>query len=223
MRRSTGAARSARPRLRQPPADRVVHARHRHHEAEVDDLDSLVGRGVTVPAVVLVVETAPGRRRVAGKIAGFGHGNRDRMLLAAVAQVGGEGEVPRQPVARERRLAGVAQLGEGACGIRGRTPPSSPIRVRTKSCRHSAINMPKAEKLPGSLGMITLGIEISRAMAAACSGPAPPNAITAVSRGSMPRLTDTARTASDIAPSTIVAIPQAAVTASSPSRSPSVA
>ena len=44
----------------------------------------------------------------------------------------------------------------------------------------------------------------------ACSGPAPPNAIIVVSRGSMPRLTDTARTASDMAPSAMVAMPSAA-------------
>ena len=80
--------------------------------------------------------------------------------------------------------------------------------------------MPSAEKLPGSFGMTTRGIEISRAIATACSGPAPPKAISVVSRGSMPRLTETARTASDMAPSAMVVIPSAASTVPSPSRSP---
>ena len=47
-------------------------------------------------------------------------------------------------------------------------------------------------------------------MATACSGPAPPNAIIAVSRGSTPFFTDTARTASDMAASAICTMPSAA-------------
>ena len=82
--------------------------------------------------------------------------------------------------------------------------------MRTKSCRHDAISMPSAENVPGTFGTITFGMKISRAMATACSGPAPPNAIIAVSRGSTPFFTDTARTASDIAASAICTMPSAA-------------
>ena len=70
--------------------------------------------------------------------------------------------------------------------------------------------MPSAENVPGTFGTITLGMKISRAIATACSGPAPPKAIIAVSRGSTPFLTDTARTASDIAASAICTMPSAA-------------
>ena len=82
--------------------------------------------------------------------------------------------------------------------------------MRTKSCRHDAISMPSAEKVPGTFGTITFGMKISRAIATACSGPAPPNAIIAVSRGSTPFFTETARTASDIAASAICTMPSAA-------------
>ena len=39
-----------------------------------------------------------------------------------------------------------------------------PISVRTKSCRHDAISMPSAEKVPGTFGTITVGMKISRAI-----------------------------------------------------------
>ena len=94
--------------------------------------------------------------------------------------------------------------------------PIGPKTVRTKSWRHSAISMPSAEKLPGSLGMITCGIAISRAIATAWSGPAPPKAMSTVSRGSMPRLTETARTRATSRASAMLAMPSAASTMPSP-------
>ena len=107
-------------------------------------------------------------------------------------------------------LPASAQFGEHRLDLPASSEPSRPYSVRTKSCRHDAISMPSAEKVPGTFGMITLGMKISRAMATACSGPAPPNAIIAVSRGSTPLLTETARTASDIAASAICTMPSAA-------------
>src|SRR5579875_2216994 len=50
----------------------------------------------------------------------------------------------------------------------------------------------------------------SRAISAACTGPAPPNATSAKSRGSEPRPTETARTASDISAIAIFTMPSAA-------------
>ena len=90
------------------------------------------------------------------------------------------------------------------------TSASSATKVRTKSCRQGASNMPRAEKLPGYWGITTVGIEISRAMDKACSGPAPPKAIIAHSLGSEPLATDTARTDNDMALSVMRAIPRAA-------------
>ena len=78
--------------------------------------------------------------------------------------------------------------------------------------------MPSAENVPGTFGTITLGMKISRAIATACSGPAPPNAIMADWRGSTPLLIDTARTASDIAASAICTMPSAASGTREPQR-----
>jgi hypothetical protein len=58
-----------------------------------------------------------------------------------------------------------------------------------------ARSSPKAEKTPGDGGTITVPISISRAIAAAKSGPLPPKAKSAKSRGSRPRSIDTARIA----------------------------
>ncbi len=80
------------PRRRQPGPDGVVLAGHCHHQAQVDDFDRLVGGGVAVAAVVLGVEGFSRRRGVAGKVLGAFDRDRDGVLLAAVAQVGGEGE-----------------------------------------------------------------------------------------------------------------------------------
>src|SRR5262249_36207969 len=55
-----------RPRLRQPAGDRTLHAWHRDGEAQIDDLDRLVGRGVAITAIVLLVEANPGGFAAAG-------------------------------------------------------------------------------------------------------------------------------------------------------------
>ena len=49
---------------------------------------------------------------------------------------------------------------------------------------------PSALVMPGRAGISTVGIASSRASATACSGPAPPNANSAKSRGSWPRASD---------------------------------
>ena len=162
---------------------------------------------MAVAAFMLGVEALPQRRGVAGEIPGCRTGIGDRVLLAAIAQVGGEGEFCArlvEAVARERRLAGARAVRQRPRGLARRKR----VRVRRSGCARNpaataAISMPSAEKFPGSFGTITVGMAISRAIAAACSGPAPPKAMIAASRGSMPRLTETARTASDIAPSAI--------------------
>ena len=74
--------------------------------------------------------------------------------------------------------------------------------------------MPSAEKCEGNSGTITLGMCSSRAIASTCSGPAPPEATSAKSRGSKPFSTDTSRTASDILAMAISTIACAAATVS---------
>ena len=69
------------------------------------------------------------------------------------------------------------------------------LSVLTKSWRRSATTQPSALVMPGRAGTSTLGRPSSRASAEACSGPAPPKANSAKSRGSWPRDTDTMRIA----------------------------
>ncbi len=64
-----------------------------------------------------------------------------------------------------------------------------------KSCRTSTRRAPKAEVTPGKRGTTTRGMWRSRASSTACSGPAPPKATSAKSRGSYPRATEITRVA----------------------------
>ena len=69
------------------------------------------------------------------------------------------------------------------------------LTVATKSWRRSATTQPSALVRPGRAGISTFGMPSSRASAAACSGPAPPKANSAKSRGSWPRARLTMRIA----------------------------
>ncbi len=71
----------------------------------------------------------------------------------------------------------------------------STIWVFTLSCARSDISRPKAEATPGEGGTMTVGILNCSATLTMWIGPAPPKAITAYSRGSMPRDTVISRTA----------------------------
>ena len=199
---------------RQPAADGVLHPRHGDHQTQIDDLDRLIGRRLAVALVVLLVEAQPRGVRVSPARLGAVTGIGDGVLLAAIAQVGGEGEaaageaVARELTPRRPRNSRIA-----------RTPPRPRFdRAQLADQRADEILTPlrhqHAERREGArqLGDDHRGMKISRAIATACSGPAPPNAISVVSRGSMPRLTETARTASDMAPSAMVMIPSAAST-----------
>ena len=66
---------------------------------------------------------------------------------------------------------------------------------RMNSCTASAASMPAAENTPDTGLISTRAMPRSRATSTACSGPPPPNAISARSRGSLPRSTVTARIA----------------------------
>ena len=78
-----------------------------------------------------------------------------------------------------------------------------------------AIN-PTAESTPDDGGTSMRCMSSSRVIAAACSGPAPPNASNAIPRGSMPRSTVITRTARAISVLAIRTMPAAASSSESP-------
>ena len=94
------------------------------------------------------------------------------------------------------------------------------LTVATKSWRRSATRQPSALVRPGRAGISTFGMPSSRASAAACSGPAPPKANSAKSRGSWPRARLTMRIAPAIRSLATRTIASAAAVASSPSGAP---
>jgi hypothetical protein len=98
---------------------------------------------------------------------------------------------------------------------------SGRLSVCTKSWRRSATTQPSALVRPGRAGTSTRGAPSSRAMAVAWSGPAPPKANSAKSRGSSPSETETIRVAPAMAVLAISITAAAAVSASTPSGAPS--
>ena len=81
--------------------------------------------------------------------------------------------------------------------------------MRAASRRGAAAARPSAHSTPEARGTRIRRIPSSRASAAACSGPAPPNGISAKPRGSIPRSTVIARSAPVIAASATRTIPSA--------------
>ena len=57
---------------------------------------------MAIAAVVLLVEASAGGFGVAGEIVGAADGNRNRMLLPAIPQVGGEVEAAAREMIAER-------------------------------------------------------------------------------------------------------------------------
>ena len=99
----------------------------------------------------------------------------------------------------------------------GSSDPSSAYNVRDQSRRRSVATSPSAENAPGAGGMITSGIASSSARNAACTGPAPPKAISANSAGSCPRSTETMRSACAMLACTTATMRAAAARGSRPS------
>ena len=100
------------------------------------------------------------------------------------------------------------------------TSSSGRFTVMPKSWRTSASTQPSAEVMPGYIGTRIFGTPSSRASTLACSGPAPPNAKIAKSRGSKPFSTETKRIASAIDALATARIAAAAASASRPSGRP---
>ena len=136
----------------------------------------------------------------------------DRVLLADVAHVGRAGDVAvggTDPLRLEQRGALCLERSEGAGNVVGLQLGERPVEARTTSWRMSVCSMPQAEKVPGLQGTITSPISSSSASQTACIGPAPPNATSEYSRGSIPCLTVIVRIASAIFALTIASIPSA--------------
>ncbi len=82
--------------------------------------------------------------------------------------------------------------------------------VRAASSCTLVVASPYAHRTPGDGGMMTGHAPVSRPSALACSGPAPPNATRAKSRGSKPCWTETRRRAPNMFSLTMSMIPAAA-------------
>ena len=106
--------------------------------------------------------------------------------LARVAQVVGGAQlgVGRAQLLAAARAQAPNDLRDGLARER-RSPVSSTLS--TTSRRRSETASPSADSTPETTGTTTRRMPSSSAIAAACSGPAPPNATSARSRGSIPR------------------------------------
>ena len=196
------------------PLDRFA-ARRRDAHARLDDLDRggeaervrLLGGGVE--SLSQALEEVVVDRPVAER-------HLERVLLADVPQAGRTARRDaRRPRVRARRAASTSSASNSGPRTDG---SSGPTCVRTASARRSPSSIPSAEKWPGAGGITVRATPSSRASSAACSGPAPPNATSAKSRGSWPRRSVTSRSAWNICASTYRRTPRAAVAASTPSR-----
>ena len=105
---------------------------------------------------------------------------------------------------------------------------SSPVSstLSTRSRRRSETSIPSADSTPQARGTTTRVMPSSSAIAVACSGPAPPNASSARSRGSTPRstvMTRTARAISSLATRTMPAAQSIVVQAERRASAPTAA
>ena len=122
-----------------------------------------------------------------------GRGRRSRTAPRARGGTPRRGRPRAAPSARRtgRGSAGRPRRGRQLAGLLERDRRTR----RTRSRRSSLATRPSAERTPAAAGTSTLPIPSSSASAHACSGPAPPNATSAKSRGSWPRSTETSRSA----------------------------
>ena len=85
--------------------------------------------------------------------------------------------------------------------------------MRADSSRAEVVASPSAHSTPGDGGTITGQAPVSLPSALACSGPAPPNATSAKSRGSKPCWTLTSRSPPSMFSLTMSTMPAAAASA----------
>ena len=102
------------------------------------------------------------------------------------------------------------------CSSSSEASAVSRISVCANSLRKPATRSPSAHNRPGEGGTMTGKEPISSATALACSGPAPPKATSANSRGSWPRWTLMTRSAPAMFSLTIRRMPSAAASTVSP-------
>ncbi len=150
-----------------------------------DHLDRGVGAGVAVAARVLVVERVDRRD---GELVALSR-------VAAVDERLGSGSVAAHE--RNRLPSEAVERVVQSVGLAGRRPAADELALRAEStaARRPRTRPPAAARSPRASPSAS-------ATAHAWSGPAPPNATSASSRGSTPRSTVTDRTARSIAAST---------------------
>ena len=174
----------------------VVAAGERGH-AEVDDLDALARVRVAV-ALQWCASKAGGELETSPSVGGS-HGHVERVLLAAVAQVGARvaTHARRHAVRRAAaRLARVAQLaGDGPQVVRLDRLQVAEERADAVVADRRLQHPPGRQHPRARRARRRAAISSSSASATACSGPAPPKASRSKSRGSMPRATVTSRMA----------------------------
>ena len=139
-----------------------------------------------------------------GRDVGRAHGDElDRRVAVGVAvallvrAMEALGEVGAERDGQLERLAAVAQIGL-ALRAEAAAPRRADRRTTHASRRSSLATSPSAESTPAASGTSTVSMPSSSASAQAWSGPAPPNATSAKSRGSWPRSTETTRSARSI-------------------------
>ena len=145
-------------------------------------------------------------------------GDRELVALPDEAHVGGVGGDLRGPPVRPARPAAgrpasassakiVAQLADVQVGQACAAPCGRTRRAA------EVVASPSAHSTPGDGGTITGQAPVSRPSALACSGPAPPNATSAKSRGSKPCCTLTSRSPPSMFSLTMSTMPAAAASA----------
>ena len=110
------------------------------------------------------------------------HVDREPQALAVVPHVDLVGEIHlsgRHTVARQRRAASSASDAQLLRDLPGAVSENLRMNVREASSRTAVVASPSAQSTPGPGGMIAGQEPSRRASAFACSGPAPPKAISA--------------------------------------------
>ena len=211
-------ARAEPPRARDGTGARRVAADRGH--PQVDQLDRLArqARSRTGARARRSVEQLVPQRRPSSPSASTGPRARSSGPRSAVepkrATTALAGVDARAQVRRPRRGQ---PLDAPRAGRARRASPSGRSRSARGRPAPAAIAAPNAEQRPGCGGTRTVAIPSRSATARACSGPAPPKAISAKSRGSSPRSTAISRIALAMFSSAVRSAASAAARASSPS------
>ena len=208
-----GGATAATERLRGVRIQRHLAPGKGSGDPDRDQLQRAVGVPVAVSLLVRRLEGRPERPRIRREV-GFDR-KLERLTLVAQLVGGLEPQARVRPstlAARRPRALPRSRLSASAVS---RSPTRSTLRWTSR--RRWDTTSPSAASTPEARGQMSLVIPSSSAMAAACSGPAPPKASSACVRGSIPRCTVTTLSAPTISALATRMIPSAQAIGSSPS------